>query len=147
MQELIKEIYQLKRQKEDIDNQIAALKAQASELDKNISDKANTLLEAMKTNNIHEIEADDVKAGWFTKENISYTSDSDVLDYLKKNNYNEYITTKTTESLAKNPLKKAIKTNQQLAEALASMTVHKVTEYTVVTSKENYEEMLKHIDE
>lgn len=145
MQELIQEIFKLKKLKEQKDAQIATLKGESDELDKNISEKSAQLLEAMKTAQMREVEVGDIKAGYFMRENIGYTSDSDVLNYLKNNGYTQYIKTKTTESLDKTPLKKAIKNDATLAQALESMTVKTVTEYAVVTTKDNYQAMLEHM--
>ena len=56
--------------------------------------------------------------------------------YLGEKYNGQYIKTKVTENLDKNALKKAIKTDMALAEALESMTVKSITEYVVVTDVE-----------
>ena len=92
-------------------------------------------------------DVENLVAAIFKKENIGYTSDSAVLDYLKANNRSDLIKVKVTESLDKVALKKALKTDAALSESLEAMTVHSITEYVVVTSEANYEKMLEHINE
>ena len=128
MEELIKQIFQLERSKKDREEEQAKLKEDISNLDTEIQEKKKLLLNAMKEAKANEITTDDIVATYFSKENISYTSDKDVLDYLKENNYNDLITVKTTESLNKNALKKVLKTDNNLNKALEDMTVRSVTE-------------------
>lgn len=70
-----------------------------------------------------------------------------MLNYLKDNNYKNLITVKTTESINKNALKKELKTNENLQKALDNLTIKSITDYVVVTSKENHEKMLEHIEQ
>ena len=147
MENLVREIYELKSKVDAKTKQIDSLTAEIEEMNKTIEEKSKQLLNAMKASNKQELEVDDIKAGLGYVENISYTSDVAVIAWLKEHNYSQYIRTKTTESLDKTPLKKAIKTDTILAEGLESMTVKTKTEFTVVTSKENYEKRLQHINE
>ena len=128
MEELIKQIFHLERSKKDREEELAKLKEDISNLDILIQEKKKLLLDAMKEAKSFEITTDDIVASYFSKENISYTSDKDVLDYLKQNNYNDLITTKTTEALNKNALKKALKTDNTLNEVLENMTIKSLTE-------------------
>lgn len=150
MEELVKEIFDLKNQKEKMETELQEketyYKAIISDLDSKIQLKEKDLLTAMKTLDNKEVEVDNLVATYFSKENVSYTSDSDVLNYLKENNYTTLINTKTTESLNKNALKKALKTDLDLSKALEKLTIKIVTEYVVVTTKENHIKMLEHID-
>ena len=147
MEELIKQIFQLERSKKDKEEEQAKLKEDISNLDTEIQEKKKLLLNAMKEAKSNEITTDDIVATYFSKENINYTSDKDVLDYLKQNNYNDLITVKTTESLNKNALKKALKTDNNLNKALEDMTVKSITEWVVVTDSETHQKMLEHIEE
>ena len=88
----------------------------------------------------------EIIATYFSKENIGYTSEKEVLQYLKDNNYTTLISSKTTESLNKNALKKALKEDADLSKALENMTVTTLTEWIVVTDKENHDKMLEHIE-
>ena len=150
MEELVKEIFDLKNQKEKMETELQEketyYKAIISDLDSKIELKEKDLLTAMKTLDNKEVEVDNLVATYFSKENVSYTSDSDVLNYLKENNYTTLINSKTTESLNKNALKKALKTDLDLSKALEKLTIKTVTEYVVVTTKENHIKMLEHID-
>ena len=147
MEELIKQIFYLEKTKKDKEEEQTKLKEDISNLDIQIQEKKKLLLDAMKEAKSEEITTEDIVATYFSKENISYTNDKDVLNYLKENNYNDLITTKTTESLNKNALKKALKTDTSLNEALESMTIKSLTEWVVVTDSETHQKMLEHIEE
>lgn len=147
MEELIKEIFYLEKTKKDKEEEQTKLKEAISNLDVQIQEKKKLLLDAMKEAKSEEITTENIIATCFSKENISYTSDKDVLTYLKENNYNDLITTKTTESLNKNALKKALKTDTSLNEALEGMTIKSLTEWVVVTDSETHQKMLEHIEE
>lgn len=146
MENLIKDIYKAKETKEAIESKINDLKAELEQVEAYIEDCSNDLLNRMKSQETKEISVDNLVAETFTRENIGYTSDKDVLEYLKNNGYSQYVKTKVTESLDKTPLKKAIKADEKLAQALDSMTVKTISEYVVVTTKENHEKMLEHIE-
>ena len=146
-EELIKEIFELKKQKEDLEQKQEEYKIQINNLNATIDLKEKDLLNAMKAADTKEIDLTDIVATYFSKENVSYTSDAAVLSYLKENNYNDLITTKTTESLNKNALKKALKTDLNLSKALEDLTVTNLTEWVVVTTKENHDKMLEHIEQ
>lgn len=146
MENLIKNIYQAKIKKEELEKKINDLKAEMEQVDNYIEECSNDLLNQMKTSETKMLEVENLVAETFSKENIGYTSDKDVLDYLKANGYNQYVKTKVTESLDKTPLKKAIKTDEVLAKGLDDLTVRTLTEYVVVTTKENHEKMLEHIE-
>ena len=146
-EELIKQIFDLKNQKKELEEKQSWYKQEIEKLDTEIDAKQKDLLNAMKEANTLEIDLGDIVATCFSKENVSYISDKDVLTYLKDNNYNDLITTKVTESLNKNALKKALKDNTDLSSALEALTVKSVTEWVVVTDKENHQKMLEHIEE
>ena len=143
---LVQTIFNLKKQKEDLESKQTDIKNQIATLDNEIETKEKDLLVFMKESDSKEIDLTDIVATYFSKENVSYTSDKDVLDYLKQNNYNDLITIKTTESLNKNALKKALKTDENLSKALNDLTVTNITEWVVVTTKENHDKMLEHIE-
>lgn len=145
-EELARKIFWLKKDKSIIDKQMEELKAQGKNIDEEISNLGKLLLEHMHNGDVREFEIDGIVSSMFNRENIGYTSENDVLNYLKKEYNGQYIRTKVTEALDKNALKKAIKTDEVLAKALESMTVKTVSEYVVVTDVENHKLMLEHIN-
>lgn len=145
LNELVRVIYNLKREKENVERVIAGLKLKISDLDENIDSLSSTLLREMQSSETKELKIDELVATVFKRGNIGYKSDEDVLKYLKENYGGKYIKTKITESLDKTNLKKAIKTDAALAKALEDMTVTNVTEYVVVQDIINNEKMLEHI--
>ena len=145
LNELVRIIYNLKREKENAERVITGLKLKISDLDENIDSLSNTLLKEMQNSEIKELKIEELVATVFKRENIGHKSDEDVLKYLKENYGGKYIKTKITESLDKTNLKKAIKTDTVLAKALEDMTVTNVTEYVVVQDIINNEKMLEHI--
>lgn len=148
MENIVKAIFELKKEKEIIDNQLIDFKSKATELDNQIKAMSTELLEGMKSfDDIKEFEVDNIIASRYQRETIGYTSENDVLAYLKENYKGQYINTKVIETLDKNPLKKAVKTDDVLAKALESMTIKTITEYVVVTDVENHQKMLEHIKE
>lgn len=145
--ELIKDIYKLKTDRQDLEDKITYYKAQIEALDTEIDAKQKDLLNAMKDAKELEVSVGDIIATYFSKENVGYTSEKEVLQYLKDNNYTTLISSKITESLNKNALKKALKEDVNLSDALKDMTITSLTEWVVVTDKENHEKMLEHIEE
>jgi len=93
------------------------------------------------------IEKDDKVAIRMHRPNVGYTDESAVIKWLKENFNGKLVKTKITESLEKNPLKKELKTNQKLIEGLKPFIVNSVTDYVVVTNKDNYQKMLEEIKE
>ena len=146
-EELIKEIFDLKNQKKELEEKQNYYKEEISKVDTEIQLKEEDLLKAMKDAKETELVVNDIYATYFSKENVGYTSEKDVLNYLKENNYTTLISSKTTESLNKNALKKALKEDVNLSNALKDMTITSLTEWVVVTDKENHEKMLEHIEE
>lgn len=145
---LIKAIYEAKASKEIFEANIAELKCKIDALDADIEKHNEELLAELKEDGSLEYISDTgLYANVFKKESVGYTNDADVLKYLKENNYNEYVKTKITESLDKRPLSKALKIDEKLAAALEAMTVKTTLEYVVVTSAENHQKMLEHIEE
>ena len=106
MEELIKEIYQLKQQKKDLEKEQEDIKSKVNTIDTEIEGKQKLLLEKMKASDKKVVDLGDIVAETFSKENISYKDDKDVLKYLKDYNYTSLISTKITESINKNNLKK-----------------------------------------
>ena len=147
MNELIRQIFELQNKASEWEEKEKEAKEEKENIEKEISSKKELLLDIMKQGESKETCFDDLLANIFSKENISYKDEKEVISYLKDHNYNDLITVKTTEALNKNNLKKALKTNNVLAEALESMTVKKLTEWVVVTDKENHMKMLEHIEE
>ena len=147
MEELIKQIFYLEKSKKDLEEEQAKLKRDIDNLDIRIVEKKKDLLNAMKNAKELELSVEDIVATYFSKENVGYTNEKDVLNYLKENNYTTLISSKTTESLNKNALKKALKEDNKLSEALKDLTTTSITEWVVVTDKETHQKMLEHIEE
>lgn len=147
LENLMKSIYEAKLEKEKLEKDIAEIKEKIESLDKYIDQNSTELLNEMTLNDQTEYQHDDLIAERFVKESIGYTDEAAVLEYLKNTYDGKYIRTKITESLDKNQLKKAIKSDNELAQALDSMTSRKTTEYVVVTTIENHQKMLEHMNE
>lgn len=149
IEELMYEIFRLKKAAALVEASVADLKKIVADDNMQIDRLSLQLLNELTANNMttYDWAAENLVVEKFVRENIAYTSDEDVLNYLKNNYASQYIKTKITESLDKNALKKAIKTDTKLSEALESMTVKSSTEYVVVTDSENHKKMLEHINE
>lgn len=147
LQENIKSSYALKKEKEALEAQLEALKERIDELDARINAYNSDILNTLKEEDADEAFFEGLYANLFSKSNIGYTSEKDVIDYLKTSGYVEFVKVKTTESIDKTSLKKELKTNRALADALNSYIVKSVTEWVVVTDEENHTKMLEHIEE
>ena len=145
---LMQAVNTLKKTKQEKEDAEAMLKAEIAYLDDQIKLLSQDLLTELTIDNQKSFvwEEADLVAEKFTREDISYTSDSDVLQYLKEKYNGQYIKTKISEALDKNALKKAIKADVTLASALEAMTVKTKTEYVVVTTSEKHALMLEHIN-
>lgn len=144
---LLQEIYNLKSQKEILDNQISTLKEQGESIAAAIDEKEVELLSKLDEQGLTELEADDLVCFKCSKKNVGYTDESQVINLLK-NDYNGlFVKTKVSESIDKNALKKELKVNTTLQELLVPYINSSSTEYVVVTTKENKERMLEHIND
>lgn len=139
------DIWSLKQEKEDLEKQKADIDTRIKELEQAIDEKSTTLLEDMNSSNLDTFEDGDLVATKFSKDNVGYKDENEVINYLKENGYGKFV--KVKESLDKTPLKKELKGNASLNEALNSMLVTTTTSYVVVTTKENTEKMMAHINE
>lgn len=145
---VISDIYELKELKKQLEDVVANIKSSITSIDSKIESKEKDLFNIMKTSEIDvDTDVENVVAAIFKKENIGYTSDTAVLEYLKSIDRSDLIKVKVTESLDKVALKKAIKADASLSESLDSMMIKSITEYVVVTSSDNYQKMLEHINE
>ncbi len=149
VEKLIQDIYKLKQSIAAKEYTITALKANITEESAEVEKLSEELLSELKSSNTHVYELADKQlvAEKFARENVGYTSESDVLNWLKTNLNGQFIKTKVTESLDKNALKKALKKDENLAKHLEAMTVKNITEYVVVTDFENHQKMLEHIND
>lgn len=139
------DIWSLKQEKEDLEKQKSDIDTRIKELEQAIDEKSTTLLEDMNSSNLDTFEDGDLVATKFSKDNVGYKDENEVINYLKENGYGKFV--KVKESLDKTPLKKELKGNASLNEALNSMLVTTTTSYVVVTTKENTEKMFAHINE
>lgn len=146
MTDLIKEIYQLKGEKEALEKNLESLKKSIADLDAAISEKSDEVLAYMLENGIKEEEADGIFAIKMHRSNVGYADEKAVVTILKEKFNGQYIRTKTTEALDKIPLKKAIKENKELAEALEGQTINTSADYVIVTDAANREKILEHLN-
>lgn len=145
---LISDIYELKELKKSLEEVVSNIKSSIASIDSKIESKEALLIEVMRQFGLEkDSEVENLVAAIFKKENIGYRNDAEVLAYLKSINRADLIKVKTTESLDKVAIKKAIKADSVLADQLADMTTKTITEYVVVTTTDNYTKMLEHIDE
>lgn len=147
MKNLIQEIYNLKTHKELIESQITEFKNTLTDIDEQIDEKEKVLLQRLTAENLDEVEYDNLVGLKQSRKNVGYTSEVDVLNVLKSSYDGKYVKTKITESIDKNALKKALKDDAELKVNLAPFVLEGVTEYVVVTTKENRERMLEHIND
>lgn len=147
MTELIKIIFNLKEQITAKEAELAQLKADTECLKAQYDELSAQLLSEMKSSEQIEVDVDDIVAQYFCKNEFSYGDEKALLAYLINNNMNNYITTKTTQAINKAALKKDLKANESLKESLNEFVGDKKTEYVVVTTKENHQRMLEHIEE
>lgn len=142
----LKEIFDLKKQKEKIDSDIASLQQESKTIDAKIEELNAILLSELTEMEATEYAEGDFVAAKFSRQNVGYKNEADVINYLKNNLNSQYIKTKITESIDKVALKKALKSDTTLSEALDDMMYTTATEYVVVTDIENYKKMLEHIN-
>ena len=146
VEERIKRIHELQDSIKEKENAIAELKAGVAILDNELDTLNDELLHEMISNGNKEIKVDDLVASYFCKNEFSYGDEKALLQYLKDHSMSSYITTKITESINKTALKKDLKTNQELKESLNNFVGDRQVEYVVVTTEENHQRMLEHIE-
>ena len=149
MKNLVEQINVIQGDIDALNQQIAELQSQLTLKSSELETAKASLLSQMQESKLEEYhdEEKDLFATVFSKTNIGYSSDSDVLAKLKGTQFAKFIKVKTTESLDKNPLKKEIKSNKELEELLKPLIVESTTTYVVVTTSENHTKMLEHIEE
>ena len=148
--DLIKYIFKLEKAKKKSEDEIKRLEEDVEDLEDEISIAKDILFDKMKQDKNEMIETDNnLVAQFFAKNEFSYGDEKALLNKLKEMELNQYIkvTTKITTSIDKNALKKDLKDNKKLKESLKDFVGDRVTEYVVVTTKENHQKMLEHIEE
>ena len=148
LNEKIKKVYELKTKQEEIQAKQEELKQQLNELAQEQEKLSSEILVEMKTNNVSEQDTDNLVAQYFSKNEFSYGDEKLLLSRLQELSLDKFIktVTKTTTSIDKNNLKKELKVNADLKETLKDYVGDRLVEYVVVTTKENHEKMLEHID-
>lgn len=146
MNEVVKKSFELRQKIKECEALIEAKKAEIAQLEADLAPIDQQLLEYIKKENVQELQFEKLFLNHVAKTTIGYTSDADVIAYLKENGYNKYVKTKVTESLDKTNLKKELKTNEVLKGNLDNFIVEKLTEYVVVTNEENHAKMIEHIE-
>ena len=147
IEERIKKIHELQDSIKEKENTIAELKAGVAILGNELDTLNDELLQEMISDDKKEIKVNDLVASYFCKSEFSYGDEKALLQHLKDAGMSSYITTKTTESINKTALKKDLKTNQELKESLSEYVGDRKVEYVVVTTEENHQRMLEHIEE
>lgn len=144
--ESINQSYELRQEIKKLEEQEAEIKSKKELLQSELDLVDSGLLEEIKKLGKEEVEADGLFLNHFKRVNIGYSDESEVLKYLKENGFSKLFKTKVTESLDKNAIKKELKTNNSLQEALSKYIVEKLSEYVTVTDTENHKKMLEHIN-
>ena len=139
---------------EEKKKQLEELQAQIDELEECIDHNKTLLLEIMKED--EEVEyrlkcGDDnyLFANLFSKNEFSYGDEKALLSKLQEMKLDKYIKTTTTTKIAidKNALKKDLKVDTKLKEDLKDFVGDRLVEYVTVTTPENHQKMLEHIEE
>ena len=148
IESLIDEIHKLQNEKDEVDAQIDALSDNSKVLAAKVDILKEGLLKHMQSDEVDEYfnATSDLYATVMSKKNIGYTDESEVIKTLKDCGYTVYVKTKTTESIDKTTLKKALKADAKLSELLKPMTIESTTTYVVVTTSDNHKKMLEHIE-
>lgn len=147
---LVKFIFEFENLIEKKEQSIKDIQVEIDDLKSDVSLAKEVLLDVMKQDKKEVIDTKfKLVAQFFAKNEFSYGDEKALLSKLQEMKLNQYIktTTKTTTSIDKNNLKKDLKVNTQLKESLKDFVGDKVTEYVVVTTKENHQKMLEHIEE
>ena len=146
---IIKTIYTLKQELETKTEELNKLKQESTDLQNQIDELSAVLLNEMLEEKQTEIKIDNLVATYFSKNEFTYGDENALLVLLKDKGLTNYITVKTTtkESVNKTNLKKDLKTNPELKDLLKDFVGDKLTQYVVVTTEENHQKMLEHIEE
>lgn len=138
--EINDELESLEQQKKELEDKIATLTSERETI-------YTSLLDYCKESKIVEKQFGSLWLNLFSKSDVAWLDDEGLLAKLKESNLKDYIKVVTKESIDKNALKKAFKTNETLKESLKDFYGTKLTEYVTVTTIENHTKMLEHIKE
>lgn len=144
-EELIELIYNAQKEKEEQDKLIETAKGKSDEINSRITILKEELFNLIQDKEPHR--NGKIIAVKMQKIGTGYKDEASIIKWLKENLNGQFIKSKTTESLDKNPFKKELKTNTILTEGVKDYITPTVTEYIVVTDEENYQKMLEHINE
>ena len=144
--EKVTKAFNLRQEIKKLEEQAAAIKEQIAAVNAELEPIDADLLKAIKETGQDEIQFDNIYLNYFKKTNVGYSNEASVMTYLKENNLQKFVKTKTTETLDKAGLKKELKTNTKLKAALDPFVSESLTEYITVTSAENHGRMLEHIE-
>ena len=128
------------KQKEELDAQEKILTTEKESI-------YSKLLTYCKDNSVNEQQIDGLFLNYFSKSEVTWLDDVGLLAKLKAEHLKEYIKVTIKESVDKTALKKALKTDVKLAETCKPFYGDKLTEYVTVTTTENHQKMLEHINE
>ena len=150
VESLIKYIFEFENEVEKKEQAIKDAQQQVEDIKKDVALAKEVLLDAMKQDKREVIDTKfKLVAQFFTKNEFSYGDEKALLSKLQEMKLNQYIktTTKTTTAIDKNTLKKDLKVNTKLKESLKDFVGDRLSEFVVVTTKENHKKMLEHIEE
>lgn len=137
------EAYRLAKEIDGLEAEKARIEASLKEATSKLEDAKKFLLSEMQASSVDEAKEGDVYVNLFHRESIAYEDPNKVLEYLEDTGRTDLIRVK--RELDKKAINKAVKTDGNLANALASMTSKKVTSYVVVTDDNNHGKMLEHL--
>ena len=143
MNELINNFYKLKEEKESIDQHIKELKQQSDSLACMLDDLRNQITSKLREQSLESFTTDqNYIAVYSEKLSTTWVDEEQIKKQLLENGYEKFLKSKTTQSLDKNAIKKALKTDSELYKLVANSIVQEPKQSALITTVENYEKML-----
>lgn len=143
MNELINNFYKLKEEKESIDQNIKELKQQSDSLACMLDDLRNQITGKLREQSLESFTTDqNYIAVYSEKLSTTWVDEEQIKKQLLENGYGKFLKSKTTQSLDKNAIKKALKTDSELYKLVANSIVQEPKQSALITTVENYEKML-----
>lgn len=140
---LLTDIFNLKELKNKAEAELNAVKEKINAIDAEISLKSGLLLEELTTNNMttYNPENTDLIALKCSQKSFEYYDESKCILALHDAGYSNLVKVKSTSSLDKNAIKKAVKSDNALLDLINAHSGEKITEYVIVTTLENYQKI------
>lgn len=145
---LLTDIFNLKELKSKAEAELNVVKAKINAIDAELSFKSGLLLEELTTNNMttYNPENTDLIALKCSQKSFEYYDESKCILALNNAGYSNLVKVKSTSSLDKNAIKKAVKSDNALLDLINAHSGEKITEYVIVTTLENYQKMQERSD-